>query len=297
MDNEALIIAYWQGELSLEEQQAFEKRLAEDTEFKEEVAELKALLDEALSDYYDGKSDEQLHKVDSLDDKTFPQKMEQRDKMEAFIAALGVADVQLTVGKEQEIAIRQILQKADTKPIRRLSNRSIAIAASILIIVGLFSLILSLRTVHSNEKLVAKHFQAENIFALKGPSSAVTTFEQYYQQGNYAAAIDAAQTVSEIDSHYTSIVFFTGNAHLKLGNVDAAIRSFENAFAKPTSAVPSYKTQWYLAFAYLQNDDVQQAERLFLDIQTNAPDVTYRNAAMRTLADINSFWRRVPGVK
>ncbi len=155
------------------------------------------------------------------------------------------------------------------KPKKRFNFYAIAIAASLIIALGIFSLLQHTET-FSNEQLFAEYFEPySNIIAPASrgdetPDEKSEAF-RYYDAKNYETAsnkFDKLYATTKA-SYY---LFYLGVCELQLGNTENAITLFK-LHQKHTDKL-SNQTHWYLALAHLKASNIKDAKALLQTIIT-----------------------------
>ena len=87
-----------------------------------------------------------------------------------------------------------------------------------------------------------------------------------YDQSDFTTAIQQFQIVQRLDKTQSVYTFYEGISLLGLQNAKAAIPILEKI---KDDKDPKWReqSQWYLALAYLQNNEIDKAKDLLQDIQ------------------------------
>lgn len=163
--------------------------------------------------------------------------------------------------KEQLDVFHSDLESKETvKPeakVRRLSFQKIAVAAGIIIALGVFWFF----TETPNEKLYAEFFVPD-----PGLPTTMSTTDNYmffdamvnYKQGDYKTAIRKWKDLESTSVNNDTLTYFLGVAHLAKGNTEEAISYLEKSKSFNESVFKN-DAQYYLGLAYLKGDQVGKA--------------------------------------
>jgi tetratricopeptide (TPR) repeat protein len=170
---------------------------------------------------------------------------------------------------------REMMKELKTEaPVRHISNvrriirLSIAVAASVLLIFvcievyNFYSL--------SSEKLFAENYTAYELTTTRSENdSAGSKIEKAYREKNYGEVIKLnTNSVLSIKD-----VFLTGMSYLETNDLSKAISNFQVVIADlkdQKSSVMKEAAEYYLALAYLKNNDYDQAIELMAAIHDNS---------------------------
>lgn len=148
-----------------------------------------------------------------------------------------------------------------TVKVRFLSFSKIAIAAGIIIALGVFWFVSG----SSNDRLYAKHFKPDP--GLPTTMSSLDNFVFYdamvnYKQGEYAKAISKWEKLELKSPDNDTINYFLGVAYLADQNAEEAI-NYLNKTANNTESVFLEDAYYYLGLAYLKSDRIEEASQSF----------------------------------
>ena len=104
-----------------------------------------------------------------------------------------------------------------------------------------------------------------------------------YRQADYDAAIPVLDTWQNDSTFGVTATFFLAQAYLASGQVDQALPLLETQLAGPGS-VYDQSNQWYLAMAYLFQNELNKARAISRQI-IGTKGHAYRGQAMRLLSD------------
>ena len=172
--------------------------------------------------------------------------------------------------------LKRKLQQLEA-PKKRFNYYTIVIAASLIIALGIFSLLQPTETV-SNEQLFAEYFQPyANVIApaSRGDEHTNTKTEAfaYYDAHNYKVASEKFHTLFNT-TNTSYYLFYEAICELQLGNTQMAINLFEQH--KGFEDKLATHRNWYLALAYLKIDNVKDAKVL---LQTITAKKSYKHKA------------------
>jgi hypothetical protein len=156
------------------------------------------------------------------------------------------------------------------QPKKRINYYAIlAIAASLIIALGVFSLMQPSSSV-SNDALFAQHFEPySNIIAPttrgEDKKDSISEAFRYYDAKHYKIASKKFKTLyTKTNTSY--YLFYQGICELQLGNTETAIILFKT-HQNYTDKLSS-QTKWYLALAYLKANNTNEAKGLLKNIVT-----------------------------
>jgi len=90
-----------------------------------------------------------------------------------------------------------------------------------------------------------------------------------YERGRYQEAITAFQEEIKDPSSQTALVFYLGLSYLAADQPLKAIENIEKVISGPASVLQE-PAQWYLGLAYLKAEDIENAQRVFREIQNTS---------------------------
>ncbi|MBA6152060.1 tetratricopeptide repeat protein [Gelidibacter maritimus] len=160
----------------------------------------------------------------------------------------------------KEIPETPQIEKSTTK-VRFLSFTKLAIAAGIIIALGMFWMFSG----SSNDKLFNQHFKADP--GLPTTMSSTDSFVFYdamvnYKQGDYKTAISKWQQLAVKTPENDTINYFLGVAYLADKNAKKAI-PFLNKTLDRSESVFLEDAHYYLGMAYLKSDRTEEAIQEF----------------------------------
>jgi tetratricopeptide (TPR) repeat protein len=239
MDNSTQyeLMRYIDGEMTDSEKAEFEKRLETDESVKQEMGNLQ-LTKEAVRQY-------------GLKEK--------------------VAGIHQQMMREMKTPVRSISN------VRRIVRYSVAIAASILLIVVLIEGYKFYKL--SPEKLYAESYSSYELTTTRDGEQKESAIEKAYRAKNYGEVIKLnANTVLSIKD-----VFLTGMAYLETKDYSRAVATFQIVIADVKDEKTTLKdaAEYYLALSYLQNRDYDQAIELMNSIRDNSSHL-YKNKFSRS---------------
>ncbi len=165
-------------------------------------------------------------------------------------------------------------QKNEQKRKARTINfrRIIAIAATVLLMVMAYQVFFSGDSTLSNEQLFADNFQPYQMLLSQRDISQSEKNEVLenailaYAKGDFQNAATAFQQLSKNDPSDISYQFYLAVAQLGAENNEAAIDSFKQIISIENNPFKE-QSQWYLALAFLQKRDTENAQKSLIKIQ------------------------------
>ena len=189
--------------------------------------------------------------------------------------------------REWDEPTETVAPQPELHPVRRRRWRAWAVAASLLLLVGMGWWLWETQRTTPHAALVAAYFEALPMIGITRSSDTEALEQlrseanQYYTGGAYDQAIPALErAVSEYRDSLS--VFYLGVSQLGNDQAAAAIQSLER-FRTYRAAYPDLQNQaqWYLALAHLQNDDPQAALILLKQLNTTDPRPKYEELIER----------------
>lgn len=163
----------------------------------------------------------------------------------------------------QEMVIQTLTTKA---VVRRLPKMMMRIAASIIILVGLFGLYQYLSV--SSGNLYNDQYTAYQVAIMRG-STTNSALEKTYSEKKYDAVISLYRQTANLTANDQ---FLAAQAYLNIGNLNNAITLF-NALIEKNKATHTYTltddAEYYLALSYLKNNETAKALPLFKKISND----------------------------
>jgi tetratricopeptide (TPR) repeat protein len=183
-------------------------------------------------------------------------------------------------GLKEEVAgihqqmMRELRTETPVRPIsniRRIIRYSVAVAASVLLV---FFIIEGYKFYTlSPQKLYADNYIAYELTTTRDGTDTLTAIEKAYKEKKYAEVI-SLNKLSVLTPHDK---FLTGMAYLETMDYPRAVRSFQLVLeeVKDDKTILKDVAEYYLALAYLQDRDYDQAIELMNAIQ-NDPSHLYK---------------------
>jgi predicted negative regulator of RcsB-dependent stress response len=176
--------------------------------------------------------------------------------------------------KEKVMGIHQQMMKelrtaTPVRPIsdaRRIIRYTVAVAASVLLI---FIVIEGYKFYTlSPEKLYAENYTPYELTTARDGSDTASAIEQAFKEKNYSQVIN----LNRLAVLSVRDVFLTGMAYLETKDYSRAVRSFQIVISdiKDDKTVLKDVAEYYLALAYLQDRDYDQAIELMNAIHDNS---------------------------
>jgi tetratricopeptide (TPR) repeat protein len=182
--------------------------------------------------------------------------------------------------KEKVSGIHELMMEELSAPVKKINpakkfiRYSISVAAGILLLAigyigyNFFTL--------TSEKVFSSGYQSFTLSTLRDGASSESAIEKAYREKNYPLVLQLH------DSNYIKNQkneFLSGMAALELKDNSKAITYFNNVISinkQETPAVLSDESEYYLALAYLRNEDYDLALEMMKTIRNN-PNQLYRN--------------------
>jgi len=153
-----------------------------------------------------------------------------------------------------------------------------AAAAAILLLIPVYLL---LKSNISQEKLFARYFEPYQT-AQPLSQDPLDRALQQYRDKNYAKALGILKSMEDQGDVSDSTLFYKANVHLQLDQPREAVASLQKI---PASSTFYDEAQWYLALAYLQNNEPERTrERVSLIAQK--PGHPYQQRAADLVKDL-----------
>lgn len=115
-----------------------------------------------------------------------------------------------------------------------------------------------------------RHFPAAHFtFKSADHATVLQQAEQYFNDGNYAAALEALQQHTAAHPTDLEARLFLGLCQLEIGQTDAAIATFRSY--NLTGGVWVYEARWYMALAYMKEKKWGLSAEMLLQINPGEP--------------------------
>jgi hypothetical protein len=224
--------------------------------------------DETLLRYLDGEMDQTEKKLfeDHIQhDSELKERLQSLQIAIASVQQFGTTEKVRSIHSEMMQELAPLQRETRVMPMRKIVRYGLAIAASIIIVfvgINIFS------SQPSAQKLYNEAFVDYDASGVRGNSNE-TTLSKQYQNHQYKSVIAQAgsQNVSQRDSLLVGISYLKANQTSDATNWLKAV--------SPQSAVKQ-DAEFYLAMAYLKNENYKEAGQLMEQIHSNANHV-YHN--------------------
>ncbi len=123
----------------------------------------------------------------------------------------------------------------------------------------------------SSQELFDEHYKPYyNVLSSGERSGEITEMDamSLYERGRYQEAIIAFHEEIKDPSSQTALVFYLGLSYLATDQPLKAIEKIEKVISGPATVLQE-PAQWYLGLAYLKAEDIENAKRLFNEIQNS----------------------------
>ncbi len=165
-------------------------------------------------------------------------------------------------------------QKKKSPVVRLIPKRVYRIAAGIILLAGIFVLYQYISI--SAKNLYNEKYTAYNMPAFRGDNN-VSQVEKAYAGKNYDAVVSI---YSSAQNNTVNEIFLAGQAYLQKNDFTNAITCFNKLLAqnKATNThILNDDAEYYLALAYLQNNDIDKATVLFKHINNDKSHLYNKN--------------------
>lgn len=225
--------------------------------------------DETIMRYLDGEMEEtekESFELQLQTDGALKQRLESLQVAIASVQQYGTAEKVKSVHREMMQELSSVHKEGKVVPMRRFVKYSLAIAASVIIILVGVNIFTSSQP--SSEKLYSEAFVDYDVSGVRG-SENQTDIAKLYQDHNYNAVVEKAkvQNLAQKDS------LLIGLSFLHQDKLPEAINWFK---AMSVQVSTKDDAEFYLALAYLKNKNYNEALKLMEQIHSNANHV-YQN--------------------
>lgn len=219
--------------------------------------------DEALMKYLDGDmgpAEKAMFEGQVQQDTDLKQRLQSLRLAIASVQQYGTAEKVKTIHKEMVEALSPVQQKGKLVSMQKAVRYSLAVAASIIVILVGVNLFTSYQL--SSEKLYREAFVDFNASAVRGNEN-VSAVTKLYREGNYRQVKQQvnAKNLSQRDSLLVGLSYLKSNEIAPAADWFRAI-SLQNPFKQDA--------EFYLSLALLKNKNYQEALQLMKQIYTNS---------------------------
>jgi tetratricopeptide (TPR) repeat protein len=168
-----------------------------------------------------------------------------------------------------------------------INRRLLAVAASLVILIGAFFLIKPF-TISSGNKLFNEFYQTDpGLPTLMGSTDNPVFAEAMvdYKEGSYAAALDKFNQLAISNPKNDTLLYFQGICELELKNPEQSLHHLTQIDIKQSHWGP--KSQWFTALAYLRQNNLEAARLTFNEITQN-PQNSYYAPSLRVLEEMGN---------
>lgn len=228
MENTELIERYFEGRLSPSERQAFEKRLAQEPSFTEEVTLQRRI----------------------------------REGLRAVGRARMLSQLESVENRMSEYHPPTQVIRFDAPTRQRFYW---AAAAMVLLLIPVY---LWLKPGQSDQKLFAQYFEPyEHTTTQAVTQDPLSQALGQYRDKNYAQALPILEKMIGAGNASDSTLFYKANVHLQLNQPQEAIACLETVLKQPQSGFYD-EAQWYLALALLQTGETERAAEVVSEMSS-----------------------------
>jgi tetratricopeptide (TPR) repeat protein len=235
---------------------------------------------ELLQRYYDGTiSGAELSKVEILlkEEPELVAELQQIRNVEMALHGLGVGHLRDEMTQwEKEMN----LEKTKGRTIPLYFMLSIAAVGLLLIVAGIF---LFFPENASNQQLYTSYFTPyEDMISVRGDEETVLLNEAMsaYNEGNYEAATPRLQRYAALTDARPEIHLYLGISLMQTNQDAAALESLKISLDQP---LVQQQAEWYIALAYLKQDDMDRARQQLEEIANNSGH--YKQESARNLLE------------
>lgn len=204
-------------------------------------------------------------------------------------------ELEKSIGQNDVIDLKNKLNSAynefitnEKKVIKFNFIRKLAIAASIILLVGIASVLLLTEKKYTSQELFAEYYKPyENIFTTREVNRTeervfTSAFEKY-ENGKYKEALIDFEFLLEKEPNNEFLLFYAAISEIELGKINNAIKKLTK-ISKNIDGVFYQQAQWYLGLSYLKINENKQAREIFKSIIKN--DMYYKTDAQEILSHL-----------
>ena len=176
------------------------------------------------------------------------------------------------------------------RPAGRIVRYTIAVAASIVLIVGAYLVYNFIML--SSENVFASRYQPYELITLRGNDTTAGTIEKAYREKEYKKVLSIKKRSKQLTAKEQ---FLSGSAALEIKDYIKAIESFK-AVLKDNSAQDKMEwkdeAEYYLALAYIRNKDYDLALDILNTIKSNPQHPYHSRVTKKLLRQVRMLkWR------
>ncbi len=153
-------------------------------------------------------------------------------------------------------------------------------AAALVLLIPVYFL---LKANASQDKLFARHFVPYANTATRSSQDPLSNALEQYRSKNYAKALGILESIESEGDGSDSTLFYKANVHLQLDQPREAVTALQKI---PATSAFYDEAQWYLALAFLQNNEPTEAKKIVSEI-SQKPTHPYQKQATELLKDIH----------
>lgn len=232
------IIKYLDGEVTGDERQAFEKKLAEDVSLQEKL--------ELVKDLNTTLADESL-----------------------FNFVTKIQEISSSANYKSVLDAKENPTDENKKNTAILLKRRFLSAAAVLLVMAISSIFYLNFAGPRNERIYNQFYQKyESSLVTRSGNNETNDLIvaiQLYDKGKYKDAIARFSDLLQKDNSNTTAYFFIGLSYMETKTYDKAITSFHAIIAEQDTAFIEH-AEWYMALCYVRTNQTKQASNLLKHI-------------------------------
>lgn len=213
-----------------------------------------------------------------------------REVVKMFGLQQKVSGIHQLMMQEMQTPVRK-MNPAAIGPARRIIRYGIAVAASVVLIIG--SIIgYNFYNLSSNKVFASNYHSYELSTVRDGDTSQVSPVEKAYREKDYKKAAGLYLQYSSIPVKET---FLAGMSFMELGKNAEAITEFRKVIAQNETAKTNLfqdEAEYYLALTYIRNRDYDFALDLLRGINENPGHLYHKNVTSKLIRQVKMLkWR------
>ena len=162
--------------------------------------------------------------------------------------------------------------KNENKVIRHNFLRKLSVAASIIIVAGIATILMLTNKKYTHQELFATYYQPyENISNYRGGEPTDDIFTEAFRLYDcklYKEALEKFNLILDKEPGNTFILFYTAVTEIETGKTESAVNKFK-VILKDKNDLFYQQSEWYLGLCYLKMNKKSQAIKIFNEIINN----------------------------